>query len=395
MKNETQSERELLPCPFCGGKAEVAYIDNDEACLTGFYPRCTECSINDDCLFSETESAISSWNTRTQTPPAMGNAVRELVNQQAEDDGLWFISRTITEAYLQQALRKLHAVIEQTPPASAVMDDVLKEAKLWAMPNDNEPTHNIIVPSSLWNRMTDAFSAATAKPATECEHIPTPLQIEHEKLKSELKAEQKRCDIYHDNLQALEKKYAELLAAKSAVGGDDLLAAAKFAVVAIKNGNYLAHARERLMQGIDWYEDAAITKATASGTAVEGELEELRRFKTNTEAMMCLIGEEVAFMGANWSDEVATKGYVKECYLGSIGCLLMNDTFYYASADAEPVGYDEWPAVKKIYEDHGNEGLIAWAALRRGHEPLPPLLTDKYLAAKEALTKATAKPEVV
>ena len=31
----------------------------------------------------------------------------KLVNKQAEDDGLWFIARTASEAYLQQELRKL------------------------------------------------------------------------------------------------------------------------------------------------------------------------------------------------------------------------------------------------------------------------------------------------
>lgn len=35
-----------------------------------------------------------------------------LVDEQAEDEGLWFIARTAPEAYLQQELRRLHAVIE-------------------------------------------------------------------------------------------------------------------------------------------------------------------------------------------------------------------------------------------------------------------------------------------
>ena len=37
---------------------------------------------------------------------------KELVDQQAEDEGLWFEALTAPEAYLQQELRKLHAVIE-------------------------------------------------------------------------------------------------------------------------------------------------------------------------------------------------------------------------------------------------------------------------------------------
>jgi hypothetical protein len=37
----------------------------------------------------------------------------ELVAKQAEDDGLWFIAEHASEAYLQEALRKLHAAIEE------------------------------------------------------------------------------------------------------------------------------------------------------------------------------------------------------------------------------------------------------------------------------------------
>lgn len=37
---------------------------------------------------------------------------RAIAEQQAEDDGLWFVARTAPEAYLQAALRKLHAAVE-------------------------------------------------------------------------------------------------------------------------------------------------------------------------------------------------------------------------------------------------------------------------------------------
>ncbi len=46
-------------------------------------------------------------STRKEEPTA-----RQLVEQQANDDGLWFVATTITEAYLQQALRKLHEAVE-------------------------------------------------------------------------------------------------------------------------------------------------------------------------------------------------------------------------------------------------------------------------------------------
>ncbi len=38
--------------------------------------------------------------------------IKALVNEQAEDAGLWFVAETCAEAYLQAALRRLHAVIE-------------------------------------------------------------------------------------------------------------------------------------------------------------------------------------------------------------------------------------------------------------------------------------------
>ena len=35
-----------------------------------------------------------------------------LVEQQAEDEALWFLHPTAPEAYLQEALRRLHAAVE-------------------------------------------------------------------------------------------------------------------------------------------------------------------------------------------------------------------------------------------------------------------------------------------
>lgn len=40
-------------------------------------------------------------------------AILDIVNKQARDPGLWFMAETAAEAYLQQELRKLHAVIEE------------------------------------------------------------------------------------------------------------------------------------------------------------------------------------------------------------------------------------------------------------------------------------------
>ena len=38
--------------------------------------------------------------------------IRALVSEQAEDEGIWFVAGTAPEAFLQEALRTLHAEVE-------------------------------------------------------------------------------------------------------------------------------------------------------------------------------------------------------------------------------------------------------------------------------------------
>jgi hypothetical protein len=42
--------------------------------------------------------------------------IRAMIDAMAEDDGLWFVAETAAEAYLQQELRKLCALIEGISP---------------------------------------------------------------------------------------------------------------------------------------------------------------------------------------------------------------------------------------------------------------------------------------
>lgn len=63
--------------------------------------------------------------------------------------------------------------------------------------------------------------------------------------------------------------------------------------------------------------------------------------------------------------------------------LLMNDTFGYACSDSEEVEIGEMPILSKIYDTHKYDGLIAWAANKRGCEPIKPLITDEYKLALE------------
>jgi hypothetical protein len=38
--------------------------------------------------------------------------IKAIVDEQANDEGLWFVAETCAEAYVQAALRRLHAAIE-------------------------------------------------------------------------------------------------------------------------------------------------------------------------------------------------------------------------------------------------------------------------------------------
>lgn len=58
-------------------------------------------------------------------------AVQEYVSAQAEDEGLWFEAQTAAEAYLQQELRKLHAVIEDTKSEERAQVVPQSEDVLW------------------------------------------------------------------------------------------------------------------------------------------------------------------------------------------------------------------------------------------------------------------------
>ena len=59
------------------------------------------------------------------------NKIVELVNEQAEDDGLWFVAKTVPEAYLQKALRKLHESIERTSSIEVPWNKTLIKELMW------------------------------------------------------------------------------------------------------------------------------------------------------------------------------------------------------------------------------------------------------------------------
>jgi len=64
------------------------------------------------------ESAIQDFfalKARVRKLEETFKSARAIVDEQAEDEGLWFIAESIIEAYFQQELRRLHIVIEAVP----------------------------------------------------------------------------------------------------------------------------------------------------------------------------------------------------------------------------------------------------------------------------------------
>lgn len=66
--------------------------------------------------------------------------------------------------------------------------------------------------------------------------------------------------------------------------------------------------------------------------------------------------------------------------------LLMSDTFAYACADSEELETPEdIIGAAQAYRDYGDVGLTAWVAIRRGVDPIAPLITKAYKKAHAAL----------
>lgn len=64
--NETN---ELLPCPFCGGPAEIVHIDDGEN-AGGSCVCCTSCLASGNVEFEFKENFVSNWNRRASPEPA-------------------------------------------------------------------------------------------------------------------------------------------------------------------------------------------------------------------------------------------------------------------------------------------------------------------------------------
>ena len=77
MVNDAQMP-ELLPCPFCGGPAEVVDIDEGEN-AGGSCVCCTTCLASGNVEFGFKENFVSIWNRRVQAPAPATDAVAQMV----------------------------------------------------------------------------------------------------------------------------------------------------------------------------------------------------------------------------------------------------------------------------------------------------------------------------
>jgi hypothetical protein len=75
-------EAELLPCPFCGGKADIFKT------ATKYAVECDNaaCTVNPDALATFKHEAIAAWNRRT---PAAAAGAGELPERIADIEGMW------------------------------------------------------------------------------------------------------------------------------------------------------------------------------------------------------------------------------------------------------------------------------------------------------------------
>lgn len=62
----------LLPCPFCGGKAEIRILDRDDWC----HCDCTKCHMGSRAIYKNKDKAIEDWNKRVSKRKELSMLVR-------------------------------------------------------------------------------------------------------------------------------------------------------------------------------------------------------------------------------------------------------------------------------------------------------------------------------
>lgn len=95
----------------------------------------------------------------------------------------------------------------------------------------------------------------------------------------------------------------------------------------------------------------------------------------------------------SWLRQLMHLASEDEVFFASDGpAVLLNDTFSYASADAERVTEDQVPLLADLYQRFDHAGVVAWAAWRRGCEPIKELRTETYNSARAFIERTAEEP---
>lgn len=126
---------ELLPCPFCGAKAEVErsqerfdYSVNggpDSVKDYGYYVYCTSCDASMGLINvppNDSDEAIANWNRRAGAPPVLSSGGLYIIKKalqryrtRIEEVGAmgWYDSPSVTN----QELARVDAILAELEPA--------------------------------------------------------------------------------------------------------------------------------------------------------------------------------------------------------------------------------------------------------------------------------------
>jgi len=110
---------ELLPCPFCGGKARRITIGDDEPNNAGGDVICCDaCEASSAVEFGRKENLVSKWNRRTTPPTALDDPkVRKLVARAADDGREVYSDHAIAREAADYMEQLLYAALRDTEGA--------------------------------------------------------------------------------------------------------------------------------------------------------------------------------------------------------------------------------------------------------------------------------------
>ena len=75
--------------------------------------------------------------------------------------------------------------------------------------------------------------------------------------------------------------------------------------------------------------------------------------------------------------------------------LNMNDTFGYACADCGELAMYDKIKLTPIIAKYGDDALNAFEAVKRGYDPIPPLINTNFKAAKAEIQAAKEKDPMI